>query len=114
MPTIPRLIDNKKPSKRTKERQKLYQRKDYRQQVDWYKREKIWCQACLKDGLYTPGDQLHHIVSPFQGDLTKEQQLQLLYDHSNWVLLCDFHHRLMHHTASQQEIDDYNNRVKKC
>jgi len=114
MPTIPLIRNQKKtPSERKKERQSLYGRKDYRRKVDWYKREHIWCCECLKDGIYTPGTELHHIQSPFQGDLTKEQQLKLLYDQNNWKLLCDFHHRLQHGTVSKQEIEDYNKKVKK-
>ena len=114
MPTIKRLKDRKrKPSARKKERQSLYGRKDYRDQVNWYKRQHIWCQECIKDGLYTPGIELHHIQSPFQGDLTNEEQLRLLYDQSNWMLLCNYHHRLQHHTVSQAEIDAYRERIER-
>ena len=114
MPTIPLIRNQKKgPSERKKERQSLYGRKDYRRKVDWYKREHIWCENCLKNGIYTPGEHLHHIQSPFQGDLTKEQQLKLLYDQNNWILLCPTCHRIIHGTASQAEIDEYNKKVKK-
>ena len=113
MPVIPRLPRRNTKTERIKERQSFYSRKDYRQQVDWYKREHIWCENCLKNGIYTPGTDLHHIQSVFDRDLTKEQQLQRLYDHSNWVLLCPTCHRMMHGTASKEEIDDYNNKINK-
>lgn len=111
MPTIPKLSKTK-ASNRVQERQKYYQRKDYRKAVDWYKRERIWCEACLADGIYTVGNQLHHIISPFQGGLPECEKLRLLYDQDNWKLLCDYHHRKEHHTTSKGEDEDYENKRK--
>lgn len=111
MPTIAK--PQRKPSDRVKERQKLYQRTDYRKAVDWYKREHIWCEECLKDGIYTIGTDLHHIVSPFQGNLSEQEKLALLYDQSNWKIVCQYHHRKAHGTTSKQEDEWYAERVKK-
>lgn len=108
---IPRLPRRNTKTERIKERQNLYQRSDYRKAVEYYKREHIWCEECLKEGLYTQGTDLHHVQSPFQGDLSYQQQLMLLYDQNNWKLLCNYHHRLQHGTASKEEIDEHNKMV---
>lgn len=109
MPTIPRL-QKSTSSVRKSERQKLYQRTDYRKTVDWYKREHIWCEECLKDNIYTVGKDLHHIISPFQGGLPESEKLRLLYDQENWKLLCDYHHRKAHGTTSKEEDKEYENK----
>lgn len=114
MPTIPLIRNQKKaPSERKKERQSLYQRSDYRKAADWYKRTHIWCEDCKAEGLYTPGEHLHHIQSVFEYGLTKEQQLQRLYDQNNWLYLCRYHHALRHNTASREQIEEHNKKVKK-
>lgn len=110
MPTI--VKPQRKPSDRVKERQKLYQRTDYRKMVGWIKRTRIFCEACLKEGIYTMGKDAHHIISPFQGNLSEEQKLKLLKDEDNILLLCDFHHRLQHGTVSEEEKKKHQEKVR--
>lgn len=110
MPTIAK--PQRKPSDRVKQRQKLYQRTDYRKIVTNLKQSKVFCEECLKDGVYSIGTDCHHIVSPFQGNLSEQEKLALLCDPQNLILLCSFHHKRVHGTASKESERLYQEKVR--
>ena len=110
---IPRLPRRNTKTERIKERQSLYQRSDYKKFAEYYKREHIWCEDCKAEGLYTCGEHLHHIQSPFEHGLSKMQQLQRLMDVNNVKFLCRYHHSLRHNTASKEQIEEHNQKLKR-
>jgi len=44
-----------------------------------------WCRECLKDGIYTPANEVDHIT-PHRGDTS------LFWNEDNWQSLCKSHH----------------------
>jgi len=69
------------------------------------------CENCLKHGLYTSAEELHHAI-PFSTGTTEREKWRLLLDPSNVVALCsDCHnkiHRLMkakHSIIDVRDID---------
>lgn len=107
---IPRLRDSYKKSDRRKEKQKLYNDTIYKKERDWYMQCKPICECCERDGLITPSKDLHHIMSPHEIGISKEEAYRRLRDEKNFLAVCQFHHLLCHGLAPQSMIDEYNQR----
>lgn len=103
MPTINKLERKKKsnaPRKETdmrKLRQKAYQNKHWRKMRDTYLKEHPICEECLKKGIVTPAEDVHHIKSPFRGG---EVNYNMLLDYHNLESVCKDCHGEIH--AQQQ------------
>lgn len=52
------------------------------------------CYLCNQDGIVTPTENIHHIISPFKDN--GEVDLGLMYDPWNCVGLCEYHHGKIH------------------
>lgn len=90
------------PSERKRLRQKYYQKSEYRAARDIYLQSHIWCNRCLQEGKHIPGEELHHIKSPFDGGLTDSERYSRLMDEDNWELLCKDCH-IKHHRDEIEE-----------
>ena len=108
---IPRLKDSQKKSDRRKEKQKLYNDTYYKKIRDWYIQTHCLCESCLKDGLITPSKDLHHIQSPFDYGLSKEESYRRLRDEKNFIALCQYHHLCEHGLASKAMKEEYQKRL---
>ena len=60
-----------------------------------YKRSGGLCERCLKAGLYTPGEVVHHII-PLTAENIKDPKITT--DPANLMLLCGDCHAAMHRT----------------
>ena len=96
MPTIKRLERKKGESDRRKERRKYYNNTYYQRIREYYMRCHPWCERCLKEGKYSPASDCHHVVSPFQGELSHEAKYTLLTDANNFIALCRNCHNEIH------------------
>lgn len=108
---IPRLRDNYKKSDRRKEKQMLYNDTYYKKIRDWYMMCHPICQLCERDGLITPSSDLHHIQSPFDYGLSKEESYRRLRDEKNFIALCQYHHLCQHGLASKAMKEEYQKRL---
>lgn len=90
MPTLPKLP--KKPSARRKERQSLYQLKQWRDLSEWYRMEHPICEVC--------GDEVaahvHHIDSPFAYGISEGEKMARLLDVNNLMSVCVKCHNALH------------------
>lgn len=95
MPTInkPRI---KKTSFRRKERQSLYSLKQWRELSKWYRMVHPLCERCSENGQTTPSVHVHHILSPFDTNITQEEQMNRLLDVTNLMALCRECHNEIH------------------
>lgn len=96
MPTIKRLEKKKGESERRKERRKYYNNTYYQRIREYYMRCHPWCERCLKEGKYSPASDCHHVVSPFQWELSDERKYALLTDANNFIALCRECHNAIH------------------
>ena len=55
-----------------------------------------WCEKCLKEGKYNPASDCHHIISPFEGNISNERKYALLTDSNNFIALCRECHNEIH------------------
>ena len=55
------------------------------------------CEMCLEEGIVTPADDVHHIVS-FMSVTDKHSRTYLAYDYNNLKSLCKKHHQLVHNS----------------
>lgn len=112
---MPQIYKPKKkvhrPSKMKKERQKFYQDTQYRKARDWYMQKNCLCVKCKEEGLITPSTDLHHVLSPFDSNISEKEKWNRLYDTSNWMPLCKYHHRKMHGTTSKEEDREHQMRI---
>ena len=102
MPTInknqkKRNITQRKETDMRKLRQTAYQNKHWRKLRDTYLKEHPVCEECLKKGVVTAADDVHHIKSPFRGG---EINYNLLLDYHNLESVCKECHGNIH--AGQQ------------
>ena len=109
---IPRLRDNYKRSDRRKEKQKLYNDTLYRKERDWYMQCKPICECCERDGLITPATDLHHIQSPFDYGISKEEAYRRLRDPNNFIALCRVCHLIQHGLASKEMLEEREKRIQ--
>lgn len=78
------------------ERRKYYNNTAYQHGRKWYLMQHMWCERCMEKGEYVPSHDLHHIVSPFDGQKTEQQKMDLLLDENNWIALCRNCHNAIH------------------
>lgn len=83
---------------RHKERQAIYNTKRWKELRSWMVQEYPLCQDCLKKGIITPTQEIHHIKSPFVSGLTEEEKINRAYDVENLVALCRDCHIKRHHS----------------
>ena len=108
MPTIPRLRDIKKaPSYRKQQRQSMYSKAEYRKLRDWYYQCHPICEDCAKLGLTTPSRDIHHVMSPYDPNISPAESYRRLMDENNLVSLCRYHHNLRHGNCKKDEIDEF-------
>lgn len=109
MPTIPRLRDIKKPqSYRKQQRQSMYSKTEYRKLRDWYYQCHPLCEDCQRIGLITQARDIHHIMSPYDQNISPAESYRRLMDENNLVALCRYHHNLRHGNCKKEEIDEFN------
>lgn len=102
MPTIKK--NKPKPSARRKQRQSLYQLKQWRELSKWYRMEHPICEVCERDGRLTPTDHIHHILSPFDWGLCKQEIMVRLLDPENLMAVCQECHQKLH--GNVKKVDD--------
>ena len=108
MPTIPRLRDKKRPqSYRKRQRQSMYSKSEYRKLRDWYYQCHPICADCAKLGLATPSADIHHVMSPYDPNISPAESYRRLMDENNLVSLCRYHHNLRHGNCKKYEIDEF-------
>ena len=108
MPTIPRLRDKKRPqSYRKQQRQSMYSKSEYRKLRDWYYQCHPICEDCAKLGLTTPSRDIHHVLSPYDTNISPAESYRRLMDENNLVSLCRYHHNLRHGNCKKDEIDEF-------
>ena len=108
MPTIPRLRDKKRPqSYRKQQRQSMYSKSEYRKLRDWYYQCHPICEDCAKLGLTTPSKDIHHVMSPYDPNISPAESYRRLMDENNLVSLCRYHHNLRHGNCKKDEIDEF-------
>lgn len=103
MPTI--YKPEPKPPPRRKERQKLYQMKQWRELSKWFIMYHPLCQKCEEKGIITPSQHCHHILSPFDYGLSHTEQISRLLDEDNLMALCADCHAAEHAKKNIQNID---------
>ena len=86
----------RKPSARYKERQKLYQMKQWKALTEWFRMNHPLCQICEEKGLTTPAEHVHHIQSPFDYGLSQSEWIARLLDEDNLMCLCRDCHNEIH------------------
>lgn len=112
MPTIPRLRDLKRPqSYRKQQRQSMYSKAEYRKLRDWYYQCHPICEDCQRIGLLTPARDIHHIMSPYDPNISPAESYRRLMDENNLVSLCRYHHNLRHGNCKKEEIDEFNKTI---
>ena len=81
MPTIYKPKRKSRNSDKSKLRAKLYSDTQYRKIRDSYYQCHPLCEKCLKEKKKTvPAVDIHHKISPFQGDMKIEERYNLLRD----------------------------------
>ena len=108
---IPRLRDCYKKSDRRKEKQKLYNDTIYKKERDWYMMCHPICEVCERDGLITQSVHCHHIQSPFQIGISKQESYRRLTDEKNLLSVCLYHHLCEHGLASKAMKEEYQKRL---
>ena len=108
MPTIPRLRDKKRPqSYRKRQRQSMYSKAEYRKLRDWYYQCHPICEDCQRIGLLTESKDIHHVMSPYDPNISPAESYRRLMDENNLVSLCRYHHNLRHGNCKKYEIDEF-------
>ena len=112
MPTIPRLRDIHKPSSyRKRQRQSMYSKAEYRKLRDWYYKCHPICSDCQRIGLLTPSRDIHHVLSPYDPNISPAESYRRLMDENNLVALCRYHHNLRHGNCNKEDIDEFNKNI---
>lgn len=100
MPTIKK--NKPKPSARRKERQSLYQMKQWRNLSAYMRMMYPICQVCEKN----VSEHVHHINSPFDYGLSEIEKISRLLDPDNLIVCCHECHQRMHDEKSKKKVDD--------
>lgn len=82
---------------RHRERQLVYNTKQWKELRRYMVMKYPLCQDCLKEGKITPTEEVHHLKSPFRRGLSPEEKYRLAYDENNLVCLCRECHIKRHH-----------------
>lgn len=110
MPTINK--PKPKPSQRRKDRQKMYQLKQWRELSQWYRMNHPLCEMCEANGRLTPSEHVHHILSPFDYGLSEVEKLSRLLDPDNLMALCHECHNEIHQEKKSKKVDDKPKKMK--
>ena len=102
MPTIKK--PKPKPSARRKQRQSLYQTKQWRELAKWYRMHHPICEQCAQQGRLRPAEHIHHILSPFDYGLSKQEMMDRLLDPDNLMAVCHDCHNILH--GNMKKVDD--------
>lgn len=100
MPTIKKYQTRKKDKSTNMydaERRKIYMSTRWRTLRDLKIKNDPLCEMCLEEGIVTPADDVHHIVS-FMSVTDKYSRYYLAYDYNNLKSLCKKHHQLVHNS----------------
>lgn len=100
MPTINK--PKPKPSARRKERQQLYQMKQWRDLSQYFRMMHPMCQICEKN----VAEHVHHINSPFDYGLSEVEKIARLLDTDNLMALCHECHNRLHQEKNSKKVDD--------
>ena len=100
MPTINK--PKPKPSPRRKERQQLYQMKQWRDLSHYFRMTHPMCQICKKN----VSEHVHHINSPFDYGLSEVEKIARLLDPDNLMALCAECHNRLHQEKNSKKVDD--------
>lgn len=73
---------------RRKERQKLYNTSEWIETRDYMRQKYPLCQDCLKKGLITPMEEVHHLKSPFARGISLEEKYKRAFSEDNLICLC--------------------------
>jgi 5-methylcytosine-specific restriction protein A len=99
MPQInkkPILILNKTQEK-SKERHKLYNLQQWRNLREIFKQSHPLCSECLKHNIITAENlDVHHILSPFDPNISEMEKYHRLLDYNNLQTLCKTCHQQAH------------------
>lgn len=92
-----------KKQDRKKERQKLYNSAQWRNLRRIYIQEHPLCEECLKNNIIN-GEHLsvHHILSPFDPNISEVEQWSRLLNYDNLQTLCEECHGALH--AQEQKM----------
>lgn len=82
---------------RHKERQELYQSRQWKDLRKKLQMERPLCENCLKKGIIKPMEECHHMLSPFQKGITEEEKYRRAFDEKNILCLCKDCHIKEHH-----------------
>ena len=86
---------------KNKERHTLYNNSQWRKLRKIYKESHPLCEECLKNDIIKTADDIHHIKSPFDPNISEMEKWQRLLDYSNLMALCKACHGKIH--ANQQK-----------
>ena len=90
MPTINK--PKPKPSYRKKQRQSLYNNKQWKALSQFMRMENPICQRCNEHLT----EDVHHILSPFEQGISHNEAMIRLLDPSNLICLCRECHNILH------------------
>lgn len=82
---------------RHKERQELYQSRQWKDLRKKLQMERPLCENCLKKGIIKPMEECHHKLSPFAPGITEEEKYRRAFDEKNILCLCKECHIREHH-----------------
>lgn len=98
---------------RKDERQKLYNDKVYKSVRALKRQNTPLCELCEEVGLTTASEHTHHILSPFDRDISEGEKYRRLRSYNNLQSLCNIHHQIVHQTASKEQIQQLQSRIDR-
>lgn len=106
MPTINRKTIKVVDSNRDREdkmRHKMYNLAAWRTLRKYFRMAHPLCQKCLEEGVVNADVTIHHILSPFQPNISEDEAYRRLLDWDNLISLCHHHHSLEHLEQTNQK-----------
>lgn len=82
-------------------RQKVYQTQKWKDIREAYLMEHPLCELCLTKGKTVMGEDVHHIISPFENP---KMQDYYAYDSDNLITLCKECHGQLHATKAESTL----------
>ena len=92
--------------KRRKERQKVYNSKEWKELRLAVLREQPLCVDCLNEGRITPAAEVHHIQSFMKYDASDPRRMEYAFQKANLVALCQKCH-IYRHCPELKAMDKY-------
>lgn len=90
-------MEENRRKQRRKERQAIYNTKQWHNIRDLVIREHPLCFDCLKENRITPAEEVHHIISFMKFDKSDPRRIEYAYKKENLVPLCKKCHIYRHH-----------------